>query len=297
MKLLALWVSRAIGVISLSVLITLVVTNIQARRYAIDHAHSSQECKHYSHNLPEPKLIYWFRGTLADANAYWTAIASLVALIALWGIYEQIRSTEGATNQTKKSLDAYVSTERAYIMLASIEFEDPAPAAGENKRTIQWTFQNVGRGPGVVIEVAHNAEPIEMGATVPLPESLAFHSRGTAYQPLGDGDSMNTWNRAKGIDGAMPPCADPSFQDGSSFKALVDCKKRLVFSGYVVYHSMAEGAYYRRYFTAIWNADRHKPGQGNFSVYRKPGYNYEVRLTEKEATADLPPVPDAVVNA
>lgn len=172
---------RSIGGACVAFLMILFIANIQLSRYHVNHSHAEQDCKHYCHNLPEPWLCSFFRDTLKEADTFWTAVASLVGLIALWGIYEQIvgtqhanevanrsaKAAEDATNETKRSIDQFIRAERGMLHIQSlrvIEREDDG-------RELHFVMENVGRSPLEIVR-----EWIVDSYLPPGPQNIPFIS-------------------------------------------------------------------------------------------------------------------------
>lgn len=182
----------------------------------------------------------------------------------------------------RSSVISYRSAERAFIMFQGINIVEPS--SKEPKRSIHWSFQNYGRGPGIVIEVAHTTELIPATGKIPNPSTRKDHARAGAYQGVAGGGIMATSDRSPGQVGTIPPCHSDDIQDGPGWESVKAKEKRLLFCGSVTYQSMSNGSYYRRYFTAVWNPDHNGPGNGQFHIHNKPGYNDEVGISAKEAT-------------
>lgn len=214
----------------------------------------------------------------SNLHAQWivaigTLLVFVLTLVAL--VVSQYYSAKG--------LKASVRNERAYIMLKAVEIKEPGMA--ETKRTIHWSFENFGRGPGIVIEVAHSTELIDASSEIPSPDTIKDHARAGAYHALASGGTMFTSDRNTNLVGAIHPCPSDEIQ-GTAWASIKNGTKQLLFCGSVTYRSMSDGGYYRRYFTAIWNPNHDTSGRGSFYIHNSPGYNDEVELTEIEATKD-----------
>lgn len=201
---------RLIGVLCIVTLGLVLVARIQAIRYGIDHAHVDQHCYHYCHYIPNPWPFSLFRETVTDAGTLWTAIASLVGLIALWGIYEQIRSTQTATNETKRSVDAFVEAERGRLHIHSLREENNTPMS----TILHFTLENIGRGlitlTGEQIVPSYLSPP---ETTVPVIESpFQFES---IFQPIPAGGRIFTSNDELGIEVRRPVDMPVSPQEAS----------------------------------------------------------------------------------
>lgn len=142
LRFIVLWFPRILGFVFLVVLFLLIAADVIGDLYGIYHKHAEPNCYHYSHYLKPPYLVRTFYRTITSIEALWTAIASLVGLLALWGIYEQIIATHAATKETRRSVDAYISREIGYLTIHSIL------RGGSRKEMVKYSVVN--NGPSVI---------------------------------------------------------------------------------------------------------------------------------------------------
>lgn len=262
----------------------LVLAIIVLLLYQVYESHS-YAAQAYEEQDPGKGWLYW--GDVSNQGQAWIAlIAAAVTSIFTYMLVEVSRSQRDLLDRANRTATA---AERAYIVFKGGYIRPPGKA--QPKRSIQWAFQNYGRGPGIVIEVTHSTTLIVATDAIPKPLTIEDHVPSTAYQPLGSGDEMRTYDRNDEIAGVIPPCTADEVQDGESRQSVCNGSKRLVFCGSVTYHSMADGAYYRRYFTALWNPNHDMSNEGGFEIYNRVGYNDEIALSEEDATKERPKAP------
>lgn len=138
-------------------------------------------------------ICFLFRGTIVDPNAFWTALASIVGVIVLFFIKAQLVETQHATEQTKRSVDAYISSERGRIYFAREAF-----SSSNDGMLHCFAFVNGGRTTAVITEFERTFDIIPLEATVPRwdPRPLKYY-----HIPIAPGGRIGTGDGPEGVDG------------------------------------------------------------------------------------------------
>lgn len=146
-------ISGLVLLTSATVVVLIVISNWQYAGQHIEHDCSEGNCYHYSHYIGNPWPLNWFIRTVSSIEAFWTALASSVGVMALWGIYAQIVATREATSETRRSVDHFKDAGRGVAFIGSITaknadmFGVPAPAV------INCNGSNGGSDPVFITDV------------------------------------------------------------------------------------------------------------------------------------------------
>jgi hypothetical protein len=158
------------------------------------------------------EVPWWhlFPETRDNAEAFWTAIGSMIGIAALCFIWIQIRKTEEANDvarfaaeQTKRSVDSYVAAERGRLSLVRC-WQGPNPSG---QTAIWFEFKNTGRSS---LRVAFHAEIVErLGGILPSipPIRTDIRPRSWLVQFVGQNEVFDNTREPDGI--LIPPhCFD-----------------------------------------------------------------------------------------
>ncbi|MBL7945292.1 MAG: hypothetical protein JNN32_04450 [Flavobacteriales bacterium] len=207
----AIYSVRLIGAFCSVLLITLFIANGEYTRFS-DYCKANETSAHAQSKYLTPGSPWnFFENTVADTGAYWTAIASLVGMIALWGVNEQINASRKANNAANRSAKAaeVANTEtvrsndiaeKALTLTRKHEADAIERGRGTmafwklwyNPETFSfdYCFMNIGGGPVIITEITSGCAIIYRNT----PVDHVIHGRlGYIYIPVPVGGYASTF--------------------------------------------------------------------------------------------------------
>lgn len=140
--------------------------------------------------------------TASSPETFWTAVASLVGVIALTALYRQMKLTEEATAETKRSVDTMVEFERGRIHLEDIKLN--RFISGEKTGLIlTYSYKNPGPGHVQMLEAGCNFKLV--GFEESFDSNSIEMKVGKSIIPLPAGESLSTGNGTSLKDGHISP--------------------------------------------------------------------------------------------
>lgn len=92
--------------------------------------------------------------TLSNAEGFWTAVGSLVAVIAFWFFFEQLRAMQVANRMANDAVVSAFNTERGRLRLINCQWST-------DKKAVWYEYKNVGRSTAYVVTIAAHIEPLK----------------------------------------------------------------------------------------------------------------------------------------
>jgi hypothetical protein len=108
----------------------------------------------YSQQLHNDTI--WYR-TWWNAEAFWGMIMACLTVAGFIILIWQVRETRKATTLTKKSIDAYIATERGRIKYHGIQIDN----WGKNVQYVHIQFINAGKGDAYLTDCAFYAQKLD----------------------------------------------------------------------------------------------------------------------------------------
>lgn len=252
-------VAIGIGVVAFIVLCALVAANLQE----ILGEPKSNYQTYYGPGYGRSGLSSFFAQTLESIEAFWTAIASLVGIIASVLLYLQIVSGNEAVEQTKRSSQYYIDGERGFLSLHS-------PYVTKDKddtELFNFQIENIGRGP-----VSIFGEKVWAWYYYPLTKIDPVMGLGQfekLFILLKAGGSIAT-DILKGAAFTRTPVSIQKYYDG--------CTEDVLFQGFIHYKT-ALGTKHTYAFTGYYDRER-----GTLTYYNGKDepelYNYDIPYVE-----------------
>jgi len=195
----AIVIVRVIGIFCALTLFTLFVANITYIRFAQYRA-AHTECNYADGKYLSPGRPWnLFEQTITETGTYWTAIASLVGILALWGINEQIvgsrKANDAANRSAKAAEDANAETKRSVnVSIRSERGRLGFNAMARTHGSINVLLENIGSTPLFLIQLRLKVQ------WAPEKGQLNFHNFDvidSMYFPVRAGSLVSTYQDAK----------------------------------------------------------------------------------------------------
>lgn len=264
-------IALAFAAIAFVLLTGLVVANIlEISTEEYQHFHGYTDSEHPTFN---PASFY--RLTLESAEAFWTAIASLIGIIGSAMLYLQVLSSNQAVEETHRGVQAQINAQRGKLI-----FRRCWSRRVEGVHHLFREFENIGAGP-LVIKSARSThrffsiEGLEVwnySSRFPIP---------TVTFPKGSEPSITLVMRAgETVTGRLRGSPDERLtilertrklteEEGSE----LDSQKTAIFMEYSIIYETLFGEYERRF--AWWIGGKY------FSMVDEPDYNSDLPVNEQ----------------
>ena len=173
--------------------------------------HYAQEAQAYENQEPGKGWLFW-----GDVSNRWQAyIAGFFGLvmaaitIMLYNLSRKANKTAAqaldasakAANETTRSVDAFVETERSRIHVRGVQVFDISPDPFERIQELHFVIENVGRGMGTIR--GEWTDVTYLQDNTPIPAISRREVLVPAFQPVVVGQPITMTNEM-GVEGRMP---------------------------------------------------------------------------------------------
>lgn len=252
------WILYGFACFAFVVLLCLIALNIYSIINEATPDHYCYCCRDQNNFVP-PVL---FRETIGNSEAFWTAIASLVGVIAIAFLFDQIVTSNAAVIQTQRSVDAQIESDRGRLWVQHMSTK----MVGD-KRYTHYVVENIGKTAVELMYYGHTQECIERNAIKTI-KPVGWHR--LLYTMIGSGVRIGTIEREGTLQLLHAVEWKPEFKEQRERKS--DYRIVLTFVYRTVYNDIWQ---YRH--TAVWEY-----GSTVFNSIPGPDYTFDVPAAHLE---------------